>query len=282
MMEGTLQRLQALYDRGDRITGVPTGFLDLDHQLGGLQPSNLIVLGARPGHGKTSLALNIATAAAAEQRPVLFFSLEMSAEEINSRILGAEARIDSVRMRSGNLHDTEWPKLADAMGRLQGVPLHVDDNPMVTVMDIRAKARRMRARLGDLGLVVVDYIQLMTGRSSAETRQVEISEISRGLKLLGRELNCPVLALSQLSRNLEQRADKRPILSDLRESGALEQDADVVMFLYRDELYRDDSPDRGMAEVNVAKHRSGPTGTTRLAFIDSFTKFANLAQPRVP
>jgi replicative DNA helicase len=279
LMAGTLERLEALYNRGDEITGVPTGFHDLDHQLGGLQPSNLIVLGARPGHGKTSLALNLATTAAADaHRPVLFFSLEMSAEEINSRLLCAEARVDSVRMRSGKLHDADWPRLAAAMGRLQGSPLHIDDNPMVTVMDIRAKARRLRTQLGDLGLIIVDYIQLMTGRANAETRQVEVSEISRGLKLLARELNCPVLALSQLSRNLEQRADKRPMLSDLRESGALEQDSDVVMFLYRDELYPDDSPDKGVGEVIVAKHRSGPTGTCKLAFLDSYTKFANMAR----
>ncbi len=181
-------------------------------------------------------------------------------------------------MRSGKLADSDWPKVTAAMNRIHGAPLHFDDNPMVTVMDIRAKARRLRSELGDLGLVVVDYIQLMTGRSSAETRQVEVAEISRGLKLLARELECPVLALSQLSRNLEQRADKRPILSDLRESGAVEQDADVVIFLYRDELYHDDSPDRGVAEVIVAKHRSGPVGSSKLAFLDTFTRFANMAK----
>jgi len=279
LMDGTLERLKALYERGDVITGVPTGFFDLDHLLGGLQPSNLIVLGARPGHGKTSFALNVAMNAAVEaKRPVLFFSLEMSSEEINGRLLSAEARIDSVRMRSGRLLEGDWPKLAGAMGRLHDVPVYVDDNAAVTVMDIRAKARRMRSQLGDLGLVVVDYLQLMTGRNNAETRQVEISEISRGLKLLARDLRCPVLALSQLSRGLEQRADKRPMLSDLRESGALEQDADVVMFLYRDELYREDSPDRGMAEVIVAKHRGGPTGKSTVAFLDSYTRFANMAR----
>ena len=279
LMHGTLDRLEALYERGQEVTGVPTGFIDLDRQLGGLQPSNLIVLGARPGHGKTSFALNLATTAAVEaRRPVLFFSLEMSAQEINGRLLCAEARVDSTRMRSGKLLDSDWPKLAAAMGRLQGTPLHIDDNPMVTVMDIRAKARRLRAQLGDLGLVVVDYIQLMTGRTTAETRQIQVSEISRGLKLLARELDCPVLALSQLSRNLEQRADKRPMLSDLRESGALEQDSDVVLFLYRDEMYHDDSPDRGLAETIIAKHRGGATGVCRLAWLSTFTKFANVAQ----
>ena len=274
-----LDRLEALYNKGDEITGVPTGFYDLDRQLSGLQPSDLVVVGGRPGTGKTAWALNVAAnAAITAARPALFFSLEMSKLQLTNRLLSAEGRVDSTRMRSGKLVDSDWPKLTAAMNRIHGAPLHFDDNPMVTVMDIRAKARRLRSELGDLGLVVVDYIQLMTGRSSAETRQVEVAEISRGLKLLARELECPVLALSQLSRNLEQRADKRPMLSDLRESGAVEQDADVVIFLYRDELYHDDSPDRGVAEVIVAKHRSGPVGSSKLAFLDTFTRFANMAK----
>jgi len=274
-----LDRLETLYNKGDEITGVPTGFYDLDRQLSGLQPSDLVVVGGRPGTGKTAWALNVAAnAAITAARPALFFSLEMSKLQLTNRLLSAEGRVDSTRMRSGKLVDSDWPKLTAAMNRIHGAPLHFDDNPMVTVMDIRAKARRLRSELGDLGLVVVDYIQLMTGRSSAETRQVEVAEISRGLKLLARELECPVLALSQLSRNLEQRADKRPILSDLRESGAVEQDADVVIFLYRDELYHDDSPDRGVAEVIVAKHRSGPVGSSKLAFLDTFTRFANMAK----
>jgi len=274
-----LDRLETLYNKGDEITGVPTGFYDLDRQLSGLQPSDLVVVGGRPGTGKTAWALNVAAnAAITAARPALFFSLEMSKLQLTNRLLSAEGRVDSTRMRSGKLVDSDWPKLTAAMNRIHGAPLHFDDNPMVTVMDIRAKARRLRSELGDLGLVVVDYIQLMTGRSSAETRQVEVAEISRGLKLLARELECPVLALSQLSRNLEQRADKRPMLSDLRESGAVEQDADVVIFLYRDELYHDDSPDRGVAEVIVAKHRSGPVGSSKLAFLDTFTRFANMAK----
>ncbi len=279
MLAEALNHLELLYNRGDEITGVPTGFYDLDRQLSGLQPSDLIVVGGRPGTGKTAWALNVAANAAIEsRRPALFFSLEMSKLQLTNRLLSAEGKVDSTRMRSGKLHDADWPKITAAMNRIHGAPLHFDDNPMVTVMDIRAKARRLRSEIGDLGLVVVDYIQLMTGRSSAETRQVEVSEISRGLKLLARELECPVVALSQLSRSLEQRADKRPMLSDLRESGALEQDADVVIFLYRDELYHDDSPDRGVAEVLVAKHRSGPVGGSKLSYLENYTRFANMAR----
>ena len=202
----------------------------------------------------------------------------MSKLEITNRLLCGEARIDSTRMRNGRLLEGDWKKISSAMSRLYEAEMYIDDNPMVTVMDIRAKARRLKSKVGDIGIVVVDYIQLMSGRHNAESRQVEVSEISRGLKILARELECPVLALSQLSRNLETRADKRPMLSDLRESGSLEQDADVVLFLYRDELYHDDSPDKGVAEVIVAKHRAGPTGTCKLAFLDTYTKFANMAR----
>ncbi len=278
LMADALDQLEMRYQRGEEITGVPTGFHDLDRQLSGLQPADLVVLGGRPGSGKTAFALNVAAhAAMVARRPTLMFSLEMSKVQLTDRLLCAEGRVDSSRMRTGRLLDTDWPKVSAAVGRIHGAPLQIDDDPGVTVMDIRAKARRARADLGDLGLIMVDCIQLMTGRHNAEARQVEISEISRGLKLLARELECPVLALSQLSRNLESRADNRPMLSDL-ESGALEQDADVVIFLYRDELYHDDTPDRGITEVIVAKHRSGPTGTTKLAYLDNYTKFANLAR----
>ena len=278
LLSDQLDRLEALYERGETITGVPTGFVDLDEQLAGLQPSNLITVGARPAMGKTSFALNLAAHAAMEARvPVLLFSLEMSHLEITQRLLCAEARVDASRMRNGRLLDSDWPKIQHAIGRLGEAPIFVDDNPNVTVMDIRAKARRLKSREG-LGLVVVDYLQLMSGRSSAENRQVEISEISRGLKILARELQVPVVALSQLSRNLEMRADKRPMLSDLRESGAIEQDSDVVLFLYRDEIYNPDSPDRGTAEVIVSKHRSGPTGVARLAFVGQYTRFHNIAR----
>jgi replicative DNA helicase len=279
LLNENLDRLEALYERGEAITGLPTGYEQLDLLLSGLQPSSLVIVGARPGAGKTSFALGMAAHAAVEHhQPVLFFSLEMSHVELTQRLLCAEARVDSTRMRNGRLADGDWAKINAAIGRLADAPLYIDDDPNTTVMEIRAKARRMKSRLGGLGLVVVDYLQLMQGRTSAENRQVEVAEISRGLKILARELEVPVVALSQLSRALEQRADKRPILADLRESGSLEQDADVVIFLYRDELYHPDSPDRGTAEVIVAKHRNGPTDICRLAFVGTYTKFANMAR----
>ena len=211
--------------------------------------------------GKTSFALNItANAAFQSRRPVLFFSLEMGNLELTQRLLCAEAQIDSTKVRDGRLQDAEWDRIALGVSRLAEARLYLDDNPNVSVMEIRAKARRLKSQLGDLGMVVIDYLQLMQGRGRAESRQVEVSEMSRGLKILARELECPVVALSQLSRTLESRTDKRPMLADLRESGSIEQDADVVMFLYRDEVYNPDSPDRGMAEVIVAKHRNGPDG----------------------
>jgi len=279
LLEASLDRLEQLYEQGDAITGTPTGFLDLDKLTAGLQPSNLVVIGARPAMGKTSFALNLAAHAALEaNRPVLFFSLEMSQLEISQRLLCSDARVNATSVRNGRLGESDWKKIGDAVGRLADAPIWIDDNPNITVMEIRAKARRLRSRQGDLSLVVVDYLQLMTGRSSAENRQVEVSEISRGLKILARELECPVIALSQLSRQLEQRQDKRPMLADLRESGAIEQDADVVMFLYRDEVYNTESPDIGTAEVLVSKHRSGPTGMVRLAFLPHYTRFANMAR----
>jgi len=226
----------------------------------------------------TSFALNLVSHAALANVPVLLFSLEMSHLEITQRLLCSEARVDASRLRNGRLHDSDWPKINHAIGRLGEAPIYIDDNPNCTVMDIRAKSRRLKSTPTGLGLVVVDYVQLMSGRSKAENRQVEVSEMSRGLKILARELDCPVLALSQLSRGLEQRADKRPVLADLRESGSLEQDADVVMFLYRDEVYNTESPDKGTAEVIVSKHRNGPVGTTQLAFIDRYTRFANMAR----
>jgi replicative DNA helicase len=275
----SLDRLEMLYERGDTITGVQTGYIDLDEQLNGLQPSALYIVGARPAMGKSAFALGMAAHAALEQRhPVLFFSLEMSHLELTQRLLCSEARVDSVRMRNGRLHADDWPKITHAVGRLAEAPIYIDDNPHLTVMEIRGKARRLKSRLGGLGLIVIDYLQLMTGRGTAENRQVEVAEISRGLKILARELEVPVVALSQLSRGLEQRADKRPMLADLRESGSLEQDADVVLFLYRDEVYHADSADRGTAEIIVSKHRNGPVGTTRLAFLDHYTKFANMAR----
>ena len=275
----SLDRLEILYERGDTITGVPTGYIDLDEQLNGLQPSSLYIVGARPAMGKSSFALGMAANAALKHhRPVIFFSLEMSHLELTQRLLCSEARVDSVRMRNGKLHADDWPKITNAVTRLAEAPIYIDDNPQLTIMEIRGKARRLKARTGDLGMIVIDYLQLMSGRTSAENRQVEVAEISRGLKILARELEVPVVALSQLSRNLEGRGDKRPMLSDLRESGSLEQDADVVMFIYRDDVYNTDSADKGMAEIIVAKHRNGPVGSTRLAFLNHYTKFENMAR----
>jgi replicative DNA helicase len=279
LLEQKLDHLEMLYERGESITGVPTGYTDLDERLAGLQPSNLVIVGARPSMGKTSFALGIAAHAALEaQTPVLFFSLEMSHLELTQRLLCAEARVDATRMRNGRLHESDWPKISHAVGRLAEAPMFIDDNPHLTVMEIRAKARRLKSRVGGLGLIVIDYLQLMTGRHNAENRQVEVSEMSRGLKILARELEVPVVALSQLSRNLEMRADKRPQLADLRESGSLEQDSDVVMFIYREELYNPETPDRGTAEIIVSKHRNGPTGAVQLVFHDRYTRFADMAK----
>jgi replicative DNA helicase len=279
LLTDSLDRLEALHERGDTITGVPTGYVDLDERLSGLQPSALIIVGARPAMGKTAFALGIAAHAAMEaQVPTLLFSLEMSHSELTQRLLVSEAKVDANRIRNGRLIESDWPKISHAVGRLGEAPLFIDDNPNLTVMEVRAKARRLKARNAGLGLIIIDYLQLMSGRHNSENRQVEISEISRGLKILARELEVPVIALSQLSRQLEARADKRPMLSDLRESGSIEQDADVVLFLYRDEIYNPDSADRGTAEIIVSKHRNGPTGYTKLAFLDHYTRFANMAK----
>jgi replicative DNA helicase len=279
LLYASMDRLERLFDRGETITGVPTGYVDLDERLYGLQPSALVIVGARPAMGKTAFALGMAAHAAVEARvPTLVFSLEMSSDEITNRLLVSEAKVDASRMRNGRLTEPDWPKISQAVARLGEAPLFIDDNPNTTVMEIRAKARRLKARQGGLGLIIVDYLQLMSGGTTAENRQLEVSAISRGLKILARELEVPVVALSQLSRQLESRADKRPVLADLRESGSLEQDADVVLFLYRDEMYNPDSADRGSAEVIVAKHRNGPTGKIQLAFLDHYTRFANMAR----
>ena len=261
----SLDHLEQLFTRGESITGLATGYADLDEQLAGLQPSNLIVVGARPAMGKTSFALGmVAHAGIKLNKPVLLFSLEMSHLELTQRLLCSEARVDANRMRTGQLLEADWTKIGNAISRMSEAPIFIDDNPNLTVMDIRARARRLKSREG-LGLVVVDYLQLMTGRHGAENRQVEVSEISRGLKILARELEVPVVALSQLSRGLEMRQDKRPMLADLRESGSIEQDSDVVLFIYRDEIYNPDaSESQGTAEIIVAKHRNGPTGTHQL------------------
>ena len=274
-----LDRIEELSQRTDSITGVATGYFDLDRILAGLQPSSLTIVGARPAMGKTSFALGMLAHVGIElRRPALLFSLEMGHLELTQRILASEARVDAQHVRTGQLKESDWGKLGTAVSRLSDASIFIDDNPNLTVMDIRARARRLRQAEGDLGLVVVDYLQLMTGRARAENRQVEVAEISRGLKILARELEVPVVALSQLSRGLESRQDKRPMLSDLRESGSLEQDADVVLFIYREEQYDPDAPidRRGDAEIIVAKHRNGPTGSAHLLFLSQYARFDNM------
>jgi len=261
------------------VTGVPTGFTQIDHLTSGLQNADLIILAARPSMGKTALALNIARNAAVEAGvPVAIFSLEMSKEQITLRLLCAEARIDSSKLRSGFFTLEDWERVTEAASTLSSAPIFIDDSPGLTALEVRAKARRLKMDK-NIGLVVIDYLQLMQGRPGAERRELEISEISRALKSLAKELDLPVLALSQLNRMLEQRTDKRPRLSDLRESGALEQDADVVAFIYRDEVYNpeENNPNRGTAEILLAKQRNGPTGDVRLAFLSAYTRFENLA-----
>jgi len=280
---GNIETLEENQGNRSLVTGVPTGFSHLDNLTSGLQNSDLIILAARPSMGKTALALNIARNAAVDANiPVAIFSLEMSKEQLSLRMLCSEARIDSSRLRGGFFSMEDWHRLTDAAGILSETPIYIDDSPSLTAMEIRAKARRLKMDK-NIGLIVIDYLQLMQGRASAERRDLEISEISRSLKALAKELELPVLALSQLNRMLEQRTDKRPRLSDLRESGALEQDADVVAFIYRDEVYNkeEDNPRRGTAEILLSKQRNGPTGDVNLTFLNSFTRFENLASEEI-
>lgn len=272
-------KVEELFKRKEMITGVPTGYDQIDKMTSGLQPSDLIILAARPSMGKTSFAMNIAQhAALVEKIGVAVFSLEMSKEQLVMRLLSSVGRIDSMRIRSGKLHDEDWPKLSRAVGMLTEAPIYIDDTPAISVLDMRAKVRRLAAQY-DIGLIVVDYLQLMRGRNSSENRTQEISEISRSLKALAKEHKIPVIALSQLNRGLESRTDKRPMMSDLRESGAIEQDADVISFIYRDEVYNkaEDNPNIGQAEIIIGKQRNGPTGMARLAFIKEITMFENLS-----
>ncbi len=279
VLEATMNELEQLYDRDSQVTGVGTGYRELDELLLGYQKSNLIVLAARPGQGKSSLALGSALHCALhERKPVLFFSMEMDRSDLTRRLLSSEARINARDLQTGQISEADWPRLNQAIGRLAEVKFFIDDDPRCTVMEMRAKARRIKAQYGDLGLIVVDYLQLMSTSKRVENRQVEVSELSRGLKILAREMQTPVLALSQLNRQLEYRTDKRPMLADLRESGSIEQDADVVMFIYRDDYYNPESDQRGIAEIIVGKHRGGPTGQARLAFLDKYTKFASMAR----
>jgi replicative DNA helicase len=276
----SFERLGALAESGSDITGMPTGFRELDRITAGFQRSNLIILAARPSMGKTSLGLNIAAHLGVHANiPVAIFSLEMSQGEVTQRLMCSEAKVDSKRLQTGRLDDADWVKLTNACDKLSRAPIYIDDSAGVTPIEIKAKTRRLQARLnGELGLVIVDYLQLMGGQAKVENRVQEISQISRALKLIARDLNVPVMALSQLSRAVEQRGDKRPQLSDLRESGSIEQDADVVMFIYRDEYYDKASESQGTAELHVAKHRNGPLGTVELAYLGRYTKFDNLGR----
>lgn len=271
------EQLEMRYQQGSNIFGTPTDFYDLDNYTQGLQPSDLIIVAGRPGMGKTSFALTIAQKVAQKaDLPAVVFSLEMSKEQLVQRLLCAEAEVESHRLRSARISENEWQRVGQAIGRLASLPLYIDDSPNATVTEIRSKARRLQAEQGGrLGLVMIDYLQLMEGAGS-DNRVQELSRITRGLKGLARELRVPVMALSQLSRGVEARTNKRPMLSDLRESGSIEQDADLVLMLYRDDYYNPDSPERNIAEVNIVKHRNGPTGTVKLLFENQFTRFMNL------
>jgi len=275
-----LDRVQEMADNPNDVTGVPTGFYDLDRMTAGFQAGDLIVLAARPSMGKTALAINIAeNVALQEGLPVAVFSMEMGAAQLAVRIVGSIGRIDQGHLRTGKLTDEEWPRLTEAIEKLRTISLHIDESAGLTSSELRANARRLARQCGQLGLIVVDYLQLMSGSASGdENRATELGEISRGLKMLAKELKCPVIALSQLNRSVETRPDKRPMMSDLRESGAIEQDADIIMFIYRDEYYTKDAcKEPGIAEVIIAKQRNGPTGVVKLAFLKPITKFENLA-----
>ena len=275
-----VDRIQELYDRDSPagITGVPTGLADLDEKTSGLQPSDMIVLAARPGMGKTSLALNIAETVAVEAGlPVAVFSMEMPGTQLATRFLSSVGRIDQHKIRTGKLNDEEWQRLTYALGKLHEAPIYIDETPGLNPTDLRARCRRLHRQCGRLGLIVIDYLQLMTSLKESDNRSAELSEISRSVKSLAKELHVPIIALSQLNRSLEQRPNKRPVASDLRESGAIEQDADIIMFIYRDEIYNPDSPDKGMAELIISKHRNGSTGTIRMTFLGEFTRFENFA-----
>jgi len=276
VIKGSIETIDNLYQRKENITGIATGFRELDIKTAGLQPSDLVVIAGRPSMGKSALALCIVEhAGVVEKKPVAFFSLEMSKEQLVQRMLCSHARVDAHKVRTGFLSQSDWPRLVSAAGKLSEAPIFIDDSPGITVLELRAKARRLKAQ-HEIKLIVLDYLQLMAGPAKLDNRQQEISEISRSLKALARELNVPVIAISQLSRAVEQRSDHRPQLSDLRESGAIEQDADLVMLLLREEYYNPTEENRGMAEIIIAKQRNGPVGTLNLAFLGEFMRFENL------
>jgi len=280
LLSQVVERIDELYHReGDSdVTGIPTGFIDLDRMTSGLQQGDLVIVAGRPSMGKTSLAMNIAEHVAIEHGlPVAVFSMEMGAVQLAMRMLGSVGMLDQHRMRTGKLRADDWPRVTHAVQKMQDAQIYIDETPGLTSVDLRARARRLARQCGKLGLIVIDYIQLMSANGSGENRATEISEISRSLKSLAKELECPVIALSQLNRSLEQRPNKRPIMSDLRESGAIEQDADLILFIYRDEVYNPDSPDKGTAEIIIGKQRNGPIGTTRLTFQGESTRFLNFS-----
>jgi replicative DNA helicase len=279
LLKKAVDRIDTLFNSDGDLTGVTTGFDDLDAKTAGLQPSDLIIVAARPSMGKTTFAMNLVeNALMASNKPVLVFSLEMPADQLVTRMLSSLGRIDQTRVRTGTLEEEDWPKLTTAVNMMRDKPLFIDDQAGISPNEMRTRARRIVREHGDIGLIMIDYLQLMQMKTAGmESRTQEISEISRSLKALAKELECPVVALSQLNRALEQRPNKRPVNSDLRESGAIEQDADVIMFIYRDEVYNEDSEHKGVAEIIIGKQRNGPIGVSRLAFIGKFTKFENLA-----
>jgi replicative DNA helicase len=282
VLTGVMERIDTLYQRDNpsEITGVPTGYTDLDSMTSGLQEGDLVIIAARPSMGKTALALNMAEHVAVDNRlPVAVFSMEMSSSQLATRLLGSVGRLDQHKLRTARLTDDDWGRLTHAVGKLHDAPIHIDESPGLNCLELRARARRLHRQYGKLGLIVIDYLQLMSGTASArgENRATEISEISRSLKGLAKELKVPVIALSQLNRSVEQRQDKRPVMSDLRESGAIEQDADLILFIYRDEVYNQDSPHKGKAEIIVGKQRNGPIGSVMLTFLGQYTRFENFA-----
>ena len=280
LLSEVVERIDELYHReGDSdVTGVPTGFTDLDKMTSGLQAGDLVIVAGRPSMGKTSLAMNIGEHVAIEQGlPVAVFSMEMGAVQLAMRMLGSVGMLDQHRMRTGKLLAEDWPRVTHAVQRMQDAQMYIDETPALNSVELRARARRLSRKCGQLGLIIIDYLQLMGANGAGENRATEISEISRSLKALGKELQCPIMALSQLNRSLEQRPNKRPVMSDLRESGAIEQDADIIMFIYRDDYYNKESKDPGIAEIIIGKQRNGPTGTVRLTFLKPLTRFESLA-----
>ncbi|SHE23259.1 replicative DNA helicase [methanotrophic endosymbiont of Bathymodiolus puteoserpentis (Logatchev)] len=273
-----VEKIETLFEQEGNITGEGTGFTDLDEMTSGLQPGDLIIVAGRPSMGKTTIAMNMAeNVAIASGKPVAIFSMEMPGDSLAMRMMSSLGRIDQNKVRTGKLDDDEWPRLTSAINLLAETKLFIDDSPGLTPNEVRSRARRLTRDYGQLGLIVLDYLQLMQSPASGDNRVAQISDISRGLKTLAKELNVPVVALSQLNRNLEQRPNKRPVMSDLRESGSIEQDADVIMFVYRDEVYNEDSPDKGLAELIIGKQRNGPIGTVRLTFLGKYTRFENCA-----